>query len=183
MRFFYLVILTFLAGCGSDEVRTPEPGRNSSCVTFQQEGHIHHKCTTGDGLITETKFKIPEGGVGKDGKDGKDGVDGKDGENALVGQATCDLEWASSKVSTNIFSLIVMEYSSGATALSLFREYRAGELRDSKITTGIFVEEQRELSDSLFKVRYDKENCTATFSLETKDGVEQRPVSCDCGGE
>ena len=194
MKILAILAMVLLASCGGDEktMQTPEPGKSASCITYEVDGTIYHKCITGDGLETETKFKKPsdgldgldgkQGSAGIDGKDGKDGKDGADGKDALLSSASCQLDWETSPSSKIKFDLQVNEYSTGVSAMFLSREYKAGEYsRVVYLASARGQGQDKVMEDGLFTVSYS--DC----AMEIVQGGEEpvtKVVDCKCqGGE
>jgi len=191
MRILVMSLLVLIASCGGEEktMQTPEPGKSASCITYEVDGTIYHKCITGDGLETQTQFKKPsdgkngeQGSAGINGKDGKDGEDGMDGKDALLSSASCQLDWETSPSSKIKFDLQVNEYSTGVSAMFLSREYKAGEYsRVVYLASAKGQGQDKVMEDGLFTVSYD--DCT----MEIVQGGEEpvtKVVDCKCqGGE
>jgi hypothetical protein len=191
MKILAMLTLVLLASCGGDEktMQTPEPGKSASCITYEVDGTIYHKCITGDGLETQTQFKKPsdgkdgingiEGPSGADGKDGKDGIDGKD---ALLASASCQLDWETSPSSKIKFNLQVNEYSTGVSAMFLSREYKAGEYsRVVYLASAMGEDKDKVMEDGLFTVSYS--DCAMKIVQGGEEPVT-KVVDCKCqGGE
>lgn len=187
MRFYLVILLGLYLSCGEETVEAPEPGKNASCVTYEKEGVIYHKCKTGDGLVTETSFEKPKDGKdgkpGLPGKDGVDGEDGRDGKDAIASYAKCEASWDTSEASSVEFDLLATEYSNGVTGLYLTRKYLSGEYSREVFTATAFSEdsEEKTVIDTVFTVSY--KDCVMEIVFSGKN-EEKKSVDCECfGGE
>lgn len=182
MKYFMLVLLSILISCGKEKAKDPIPGKNASCITIKKDDKIYTRCVTGDGLLTETSFDVPK--AGKDGVIGKNGMDGKNGIDAIVGSASCLLEWRTTDVAKNDLIYNIIKFQSGDELHSLVRQYSIEEYSSEKVTTVNWPESIKEkyVNDGVFKAIF-RGSCLSSISMKKASGIEVKEMECKCKGD